>query len=127
MVQAVNSTVIFVNWTEPTEMNGLLVKYEVWCTKNLNPIYDFKKSVLICFDNNPTGFFYCLFQLPNPCLLLADLQTAGRRLQIVDYSFVPSDFWLEYFPRKALYNFVKKKYSYDDRGAKNRKWRLINV
>ena len=27
--KAVNSTVIFVNWTEPAEMNGHLVKYQV--------------------------------------------------------------------------------------------------
>ena len=26
---AVNSTTIFVNWTEPAEINGVLLKYEV--------------------------------------------------------------------------------------------------
>ena len=29
----VNSTAIFVNWTEPAEMNGHLVKYQV-CVRN---------------------------------------------------------------------------------------------
>lgn len=29
MARAVNSTAIFLNWTEPSEMNGLLVKYQV--------------------------------------------------------------------------------------------------